>query len=174
MDHWAFSLLPHDVVAALSQTTRKYYRDAVRMNRFLSLIKALLGPAIVVGVLATLWLFRDELFRPPESTDSEAVRSPAESPEKQTILEISEQARKDLGLSTKAARPQTYWRSVAIPDVVSDRGVTSPAVGIVTEMHAFPGDTMLPGEQLFTLRLFSEYLQSTQTQLFKSNQHGNA
>ena len=146
------------------------------MNRFLTLIKALLGPTIVVGVLATLWVFRDELFGPPESTDSATVNASPESPEKQTILEISEQARKNLSLVSKAARPQTYWRSVVIPGVVadrpgvSDRGVTSPAGGIVTEIHAFPGDTMRPGDRLFTLRLFSEYLQSTQTQLFKANQ----
>lgn len=146
------------------------------MNRFLSIIKALIGPAIVVGVLAGLWLFRDELFGQSEPTNSVAVSSPSESAEKQTILEISPQARKNLGLSAKAARPQTYWRSVVIPGVVadrpgvSDRGVTSPAVGIVTEIHAFPGDTMRPGDRLFTLRLFSEYLQSTQTQLFKANQ----
>ncbi len=46
---------------------------------------------------------------------------------------------------------------------LSDRGVTSPAVGVVTAIHAFPGDTMRPGDPLFTLRLFSEYLQATQT-----------
>ncbi len=39
-----------------------------------------------------------------------------------------------------------------------------------TEIHAFPGDTIRPGESLFTLRLFSEYLQATQTQLFKARQ----
>jgi cobalt-zinc-cadmium efflux system membrane fusion protein len=50
----------------------------------------------------------------------------------------------------------------------SDRGVTSPAVGVVTEVHAFPGDTVKPGDRLFTLRLFSEYLQNTQAELFKA------
>ena len=50
----------------------------------------------------------------------------------------------------------------------SDRGVTSPAVGVVTEVHAFPGDTVKPGDRLFTLRLFSEYLQNTQSELFKA------
>ncbi len=50
----------------------------------------------------------------------------------------------------------------------SDRGVTAPAVGAVVQIHAFPGDTVKPGERLFTLRLFSEYLQNTQSELFKA------
>src|SRR6056297_1557287 len=146
------------------------------MNRFLSILKGLLGPAIIVGVLVGLWLFRADLFAPSETTESASANSSPEEAGKQTILEISPQARKNLDLTAKAARPQTYWRSVVIPGVVadrpgvSDRGVTSPAVGTVTEIHAFPGDTMRPGDRLFTLRLFSEYLQSTQTQLFKANQ----
>lgn len=50
----------------------------------------------------------------------------------------------------------------------SDRGVTSPAVAIVTQIHSFPGDIVKPGDRLFTLRLFSEYLQNTQKEYFSS------
>ena len=32
----------------------------------------------------------------------------------------------------------------------SDRGVPSPTVGIVVEVHAFPGDTVRTGDRLFT------------------------
>ncbi len=35
-------------------------------------------------------------------------------------------------------------------------------------MHAFPGDTVRPGDRLLSLRLFSEYLQSTQKELFSA------
>ena len=90
------------------------------------------------------------------------------------VLKLSEQARKNLGLIAKAARPQSYWRTIQVPGAVidrpgfSDRGVTSPAVGVVTEIHAFPGETVNPGKRLFTLRLFSEYLQNTQSELFKA------
>lgn len=91
------------------------------------------------------------------------------------VLKLTEQARKNLGLVSKPARPQTYWRTIQIPGLItdrpgiSDRGVTSPTVGIVTEVHAFPGDTVQPGETLFTIRPFSEYLQNTQTELFKAH-----
>lgn len=89
-------------------------------------------------------------------------------------LKMTEQARKNLGLVSKPAKPQVYWRTIEIPGEIidrpgySDRGVTSPAVGVVTEVHAFPGDTVKPGDRLFTLRLFSEYLQNTQAELFKA------
>ena len=92
------------------------------------------------------------------------------------ILELGEQARKNLNLVVKPARVTDYWRTITIPGVVadrpgiSDRGVTSPAVGVVAEIHAFAGDTVRPSQRLVTLRLFSEYLQATQTQLFKSTQ----
>lgn len=90
------------------------------------------------------------------------------------VLKLSEQGRKNLGLVSKPAKPQVYWRTIEVPGTIvdrpgwSDRGVTSPAVGVVTEVHAFPGDTVKPGDRLFTLRLFSEYLQNTQSELFKA------
>jgi len=90
------------------------------------------------------------------------------------VLKLSPQARKNLGLIAKAAKPQTYWRTIQVPGAIvdrpgrSDRGVTAPAVGAVVQIHAFPGDTVKPGDRLFTLRLFSEYLQNTQSELFKA------
>ena len=92
------------------------------------------------------------------------------------VLELGEQARKNLNLIVKSVQPTDYWRTITIPGVVadrpgiSDRGVTAPAVGVVSEIHVQPGDTVRPGQRLVTLRLFSEYLQATQTQLFKSTQ----
>ncbi|MEP3931177.1 MAG: MchE protein, partial [Rhodopirellula bahusiensis] len=146
------------------------------MNRLVSIARSLAGPAILVAVLFAGWTFRKQLFPQQETAAASEDKPSAESAEKQTVLEISEQARKNLSLTSKAARPQSYWRTVVIPGEVadrpglSDRGVTSPAVGVVTAIHAFPGDTMRPGEPLFTLRLFSEYLQATQTSLFKARQ----
>lgn len=102
------------------------------------------------------------------------LKSPKTRESQVQILELSEKARKNLGLVVKVARPTDYWRTITIPGIVadrpgiSDRGVTSPAVGVISEIHAFPGDTVEPGQRLVTLRLFSEYLQATQTQLFKA------
>lgn len=91
-----------------------------------------------------------------------------------TVLKLTEQARKNLALRAKAVKFEAFWKTLQVPGIVidrpgsSDRGVTSPAVGVVTQVHAFPGDTVAPGDRLFTLRLFSEYLQNTQSELFKA------
>lgn len=91
------------------------------------------------------------------------------------VLKLSPQARKNLGLVAKAASVQTYWKTIQVPGVivdrpgVSDRGITAPAVGVVTQIHAFPGDTVKPGDKLFSLRVFSEYLQTSQTELYKAS-----
>ena len=66
------------------------------------------------------------------------------------ILRPSETARKNLYLVSKSVKPQTYWRTIQIPGVItdrpglSDRGVTSPAVGTVAEVQAFPGQAVQP------------------------------
>lgn len=146
------------------------------MVRVASLLKSLAGVAAVVGIVVAVWLLRDRVFR-PKAPLPEASTAPTKSPHPPSpVLTISAQARKNLDLVSEPAQPREYWRTVLIPGVImdrpglSDRGVTSPAVGIVADIHAFPGDMLLPGDKLFTLRLFSEYLQSTQAQLFTAKQ----
>lgn len=129
-------------------------------------------------VLSTLLSFQlvgcSSSERPAGSSTATAKES-SSKPESQ-ILELGEKARRNLNLVVKEVRPTDYWRTITIPGVVadrpgvSDRGVTSPAVGVVSEIHVFPGDTVRPGQRLVTLRLFSEYLQATQTQLFTASQ----
>lgn len=90
------------------------------------------------------------------------------------VLELSKQARENLQLVSRPAKLQAYWKSILVPGEIvdrpglSDRGVSAPAVSVVTQVHAFPGDTVHPGDKLFTLRLLSEYIQNTQLELFKA------
>lgn len=102
---------------------------------------------------------------------AEAHTPPSDAPK---MLELRPAARKNLALVSRPAVAQTYWRTLQIPGVIvdrpglTDRGITAPAVGIVAKVHAFPGDTVKAGDRLVTLRLISEYLQNTQSELFKS------
>ena len=129
-------------------------------------------------VLSIIFLFQVVGCTSRESgTGSASKASPqAAGKAELQILELGQQARKNLNLVVKPVRPTDYWRTITIPGVVedrpgiSDRGVTSPAVGVISEIHAYPGDTVRPGQRLVTVRLFSEYLQATQTQLFKASQ----
>ena len=133
------------------------------------------APPCVLLILSLLYLVGCSSRETATSSAMPASQDSAAKPELQ-ILELGEQARKNLNLVVKAVRPTDYWRTITIPGVVadrpgiSDRGVTSPAVGVVSEIHVFPGDTVQPGQRLVTLRLLSEYLQATQTQLFKASQ----
>ncbi|MEX1230222.1 MAG: hypothetical protein WEB58_08285 [Planctomycetaceae bacterium] len=132
--------------------------------------------ALIISIGTAAYLTRDDFSKWLDSRTSpaKAVDEVAVPIQDAKVLRLSEQARKNLGLVAKPVQPQAYWRTIQIPGVIvdrpglSDRGITSPAVGVVTEIHAFPGDTVKPGDSLFTLRLFSEYLQNTQSELFKA------
>ena len=133
-----------------------------------------LVPATIFVVTSTLYFAGCNSRKPDVSVPAASVDAAPIS--ELQILELGEQARKNLNLVVKPARITDYWRTITIPGVVaarpgvSDRGVTSPAVGVVAQIHAYAGDTIRPGQRLVTLRLFSEYLQATQTQLYKSTQ----
>jgi hypothetical protein len=136
----------------------------------------LLSRVAVVAILGMAAIStRDQWMTMFSSSATESHAADAAPPvEEPKVLKLSPQARKNLELVAKPARPQTYWRTIQVPGAIvdrpgrSDRGVTSPAVGVVSEVHAFPGDTVRPSDRLFTLRLFSEYLQNTQKELFSS------
>lgn len=87
---------------------------------------------------------------------------------------LSPQARQNLGLASKPLQLTTYWTHIDVPGVVtdrpgiSDRGVAAPVTGIVTKVHAHPGDTIAPESPLFSLRLVSETLHTSQLELFKA------
>jgi cobalt-zinc-cadmium efflux system membrane fusion protein len=93
-----------------------------------------------------------------------------------TPVRLSPQARANLNLVVKPVQPGTYWRTVEYPGVIVDRpgitdlGVVAPITGVVTQIHAFPGDAIAPGAPLFTLRLTSEPLYNSQLELYKALQ----
>ena len=142
------------------------------------ILRFLGGIALVIAVVGTsvaTFITRDHWLAWLSSETATARAAEQQSPiEDAKVLRLSPEARKNLELVSKPVALQDYWRTTQVPGVVvdrpgvSDRGVTSPAVGIVTQIHSFAGDTVRPGETLFTLRLFSEYLQNTQSELFKA------
>lgn len=90
-------------------------------------------------------------------------------------VKLTDQARKNLKLVVKpVAVRKDYWKTRQIPGVIvdrpgkSDRGVTAPITGVVSKIHAFPSDTVKPGDPLFDVRLTSELIQNVQAELFKT------
>ncbi|MBD3675745.1 MAG: efflux RND transporter periplasmic adaptor subunit [Planctomycetaceae bacterium] len=143
------------------------------MKKSSSLLKTI-TPVVFTAVIIGIGIMTRQQWMPWFQTaqTAEAASEKAAPVEEPKILKLSKQARKNLELVSKPAIPETYWRVIQIPGKlvdrpgVTDRGVTSPAVGVVSNIHAFPGDTIRPGDRLLSLRLFSEYLQATQKELF--------
>lgn len=132
------------------------------------------GLVLLLGVAAVAYFTQDHwrpLLTAEKTPEHEEESPPVEEPK---VLKLTPQARKNLRLTSKPVAVETYWRTVQIPGVVidrpgrSDRGITAPAVGVVSQVHAFSGETVRPGDLLFTLQLLSEYLQKTQSDLFKA------
>jgi multidrug efflux pump subunit AcrA (membrane-fusion protein) len=145
----------------------------MRIRRFL---RVLAGIALSAGLAVTAFFTREHWisWAMPEKHAAKAEDEHRPLAEEPKVLKLSPQARGNLGLVAKPIKLQPYWRTIQVPGVVvdrpglSDRGVTAPAVAVIAKIYAFPGDTVRPGDRLFSLRLISEYLQNTQSELFKA------
>ena len=137
--------------------------------------------AFAAALVAGAVRYRDRwlaLLRPAEGTAAiESLgESQKEKPAANDKIVVSEQAQFNLGLSAKPLKPQTYWKVIQVPGMVvdrpgqSDRGVVAIATGVISNVFHFPGDTVQPGDPLFTLKLLSESLHLTQSELFKATQ----
>jgi len=113
-----------------------------------------------------------------QEQDAAAGLEMAESSSSATTVKIivGDLAQKNLKLTAKPLKASSYWKTITVPGSivdrpgVSDREVVAPAIGTVSEIRLFPGDTVRPGEVLFTLKLASDSLHETQANLFKANQ----
>ena len=142
-------------------------------TRFLSWIACLV---VVFGIGAGAFFSRHIWLPLLSKTGDDNSTAQKDSPpiEEAKVLKLSPQARANLGLTAKPVSIQTYWRKIQIPGVIADRpgitdrGITSPLGGVIAQIHAYEGDIIQPGEKLFTLRLISELMQKTQSDLFKA------
>jgi membrane fusion protein, heavy metal efflux system len=89
---------------------------------------------------------------------------------------LTDQAITNLGLVAKPVKPEIFWKTIQVPGLIvdrpgrSDRGIVSPITGVVTKINFFPGDTVRSQDVLFTIRLLSETIHQTQSELFKATQ----
>jgi len=133
--------------------------------------------AVVAGV-AGGYVSRDRwlpvLFPAGEEVADDDDHAAAAGPSEQILL--SAQAQKNLRLTSRPLAAETFWKTISVPGMVidrpghGDRGVVAPVTGVVIRIHKVAGDAARPGEVLFTLKLLSESLHLTQTDLFKAAQ----
>ena len=154
-------------------TDRSLHRLFVGAIRYVGIL------AIVAGIAAGGYFSREHwlpvLFPIAKESNAEPDDpTEAAAPSEQVLLTV--QAQKNLRLTAKPLKADSFWKTISVPGIVidrpgfSDRGVVAPVTGIVSRIHKIAGDTVRPGEVLFTLKLLSESLHLTQTDLFKSAQ----
>ncbi|MDP1560272.1 MAG: MchE protein [Pirellulaceae bacterium] len=146
-------------------------RRALWQRRLGNLVLGLLVIAIASGVAGYLYLRWQQ--------DTESQQDNTTAPDRATLdgtmpARVSSEARKNLGVITRAILPTSYYRQIEIPGTivdrpgVSDRGVSAPVAGVVSRIHTFPGETVQPNTPLFTLRLVSDAIHTAQLELFKA------
>jgi multidrug efflux pump subunit AcrA (membrane-fusion protein) len=90
-----------------------------------------------------------------------------------TSLRLSEQARKNVGLTLFTVQLRDFQKTVIVPAVVAERPgrsqltVSAPMTGIVTRIYPIPGEAIAPGDPLFDLRLTHEDLVEKQTSFLR-------
>jgi biotin carboxyl carrier protein len=142
------------------------------MKARLALILACL---LLLTVGGFAWLRRD-IWQGWLNLQGESKEPEAKHQHQTRLVLLSPQARDNLRLGLKQLQLESYWRTLPLPGMVaerpgrSDRGVTASVAGIIRRINAVPGDTVRPGDELFTLQLVSEYLQNSQTELYKTAQ----
>jgi multidrug resistance efflux pump len=139
--------------------------------------KVLAGVALLGGVV-TVGFFTRDMWHPwvfPASPiDNAESKSGVPGAEPQQV-KLTPQAQENLRLVVKPLKVDAFWRTVQVPGMVvdrpaySDRGIVAPVTAVVKKVHYFPGDTVKPGDTLFTLLLLSETLHLTQSELFKTS-----
>jgi membrane fusion protein, heavy metal efflux system len=145
------------------------------MSRYV--LPAVVGCCLLAAVVgATVLIYQRISPSSDEKLSTTALPATPLAPGDATPVRLSPQARENLGLISKPLKLTNYWRTLEVPGVivdrpgVSDRGVIAPVTGVVTDIAAFPGDSVAPDAPLFTIRLVSESLHASQMELFKATQ----
>jgi len=88
-------------------------------------------------------------------------------------VQLSEQARKNIGLKTEPVKLQTFQRTITVPAMVAERNtrthmqVSARTTGVVSAIHVVDGQAIQPGQLLFQLQLTHEDLVKAQTEFLR-------
>lgn len=91
-----------------------------------------------------------------------------------TMVELSEQAKGNIGLKVSEAALGSFTRTVTLPAIVVERpgrsqiDVAAPLTGVVTAIHVIAGQAVEPGQPLFDMRLTHEELVQSQSEFLRT------
>ena len=134
---------------------------------------------LILIVAGTCFLARDywiASISPASEVEIDIAAGSQNSATPSEQVTLTAQAQKNLGLTSKPLKADTFWKTITVPGMVidrpgfSDRGIVAPVTGIVSRIHRVAGENVKPGTALFTLKLLSESIHLTQSELFKATQ----
>ena len=141
----------------------------------------LIGGALVLlagGITGGLFIPQDGL----RATLAQALLPEQDEKEKaspdqgKSHIDLSRNAQRNLGLVLGEVHPEDFIRTLKVPGEIvekpaySDLAVSTTLAGIVTRIHAVPGQAVEPGDRLFDLQLTGEPLAAAQSALLKTLQ----
>jgi cobalt-zinc-cadmium efflux system membrane fusion protein len=148
------------------------------INRWLLLVLAAFGLVAVVTVLVTY-----DYWSPPlrnwlasgaaDINDEHDDDHPAHG-DSSDSLELSDQARRAIGLQIGEVTLTDFERTISVPGMVVERPgrsrveITAPLTGIVTKILINAGEAVFPGQELFEMRLTHEELVQLQAELLRT------
>ncbi|TWT86710.1 HlyD family secretion protein [Pseudobythopirellula maris] len=149
----------------------------VRLARAPLVAGALLAIGAMAYVTKDHWLPYIGLFvpKPDQVTDAPANDPHAghdhghDGHTESASIELSDQGLKNSGFVPLVIRPTEYARSLSLPAIVverpgrSQKHITAPLTGLVTDILAVTGEAVGPNEALFEMRLTHEELVTAQT-----------
>ena len=141
------------------------------MNKLFTLLIVLAIAAVAAYFTRDFWLPKSDTTQPANKAGAEHGDEPSST---NTTLLLSEQAQKNLGIVAKPMKTESFWKTIDVPGMVverpgvSDVEVVAPAIGTISSILHFPGDTVRPGESLFNFRLLGETVHQAETDLYKA------
>ncbi len=139
------------------------------------IVQLIVVSCAILALAGAVW-WGYQRWRPsPPAVTQPSVQPNDEAGTPSNKIIVGDQAQKNLGLTAKRLQTGVFWKTISIQGMVvdrpgfSDREVVAPAVGTVSQLFHVPGDMVRPGDKLFMLKLASESLQQTQTELFKTS-----
>lgn len=91
-----------------------------------------------------------------------------------TLVELSEQAKGNIGLKVGEATLGSFTRTISLPAIVVERpgrsliDVAAPLTGVVTQIHVIAGQAVEAGQPLFEMRLTHEELVQSQAEFLRT------
>ena len=110
-----------------------------------------------------------------ESDDSHAGHDHAHAGHNESAsIELSDNGLRNIGFKPFEVKPSDYDRKLRMPAIVverpgrSQRHITAPLTGVITAIHAVPGEAVEPSQPLFEMRLTHEELVAAQREYLRT------